>query len=671
MFMARKIGLGIDTGGTFTDAALVDLDTNELIAKGKSPTTYDDLAVGIIGSIDNVLEKITLDRSDIRLIGISTTLATNSLLQGRGGEVGLIGIGWKPEASWNFGVKHARYIKGGFDSLGRLVQSIDEAELQDAIDEVSQGTDAIAVSGFFSVCNGWQEINVKTAVNKATSLPVIMGQMFTSDLGIYERTVTAVLNAKLLTVIDDFLNGVERAVRERGIEGKIYVFKGDGGLMSMATAREKPVEMVISGPAASLMGGKTLAQLEDAIVVDIGGTSTDIAFLDSGFPRLNQQGAIVGEWRTRVKGIDIWTCGLGGDSRVWLDDHKGLRLGPDRVLPLAVGAARYPSLLTKMAQEEELNFYVPARTNVNRPTPKEAAIMGFIEKNAPCSYYDVLKGLEDNFVILKENIEALKDKGHLLETGLTPTDALHHQGRLQLGDPEASKAGMSLLCKKAGEEPDGLAQHIVDLVITRIGEEVVKKALVDAGGDLPNSTGFELLLRASSGANVVPGLNVKVDLGKTIVGIGAPAKEFVLPLRERMTGGVVIPPGHDVGNAVGAVCSQVTEMFTVQISPQDEERVMVFSPMSSPSQYRKLEEAISSARTYAERMVRERIEKEDVEDVKVRIDLIEKKFPDGYGKEMKFVNWIDVRAVAMGKPRTERPAYPTPRGNWESSGRKS
>jgi len=656
--MTRKIGLGIDTGGTFTDAALVDLETYELLAKGKSPTTYDDLSAGIIGAMDRVLGVTDVDRADIALVGISTTLATNSLIQGRGGEVGLICIGWKPDEGWDFAVKRWRSINGGFDSLGRMVQSIDENELREAIEYVSEGTDAIAVSGFFSVCNGWQEINVRDAVIKATKKPVIMGQMFTSELGIYERTVTAVLNAKLMLVIDDFLNSVEKAMRERGVEGRIFVFKGDGGLMDMTTARERPVEMVISGPAASLMGGKTLAKIEDGIVVDIGGTSTDIAYLDAGFPRLNQQGAIVGEWRTRVKGIDIWTCGLGGDSRVRMDPKKGLLLGPDRVVPLAVTAAEYPAMVQKIDDEADINFYIPARQGDHHTDEKGTAIIDFISKNAPCTYYDVLKGLEDRYVILKDNLEMVKSKGFILETGLTPTDALHYLDKLSLGNKEASVKGMRLMALRAGDEPDVLASKIVDQVITRIGEEIVKKALVDAGGDLPESSGFDLLLRSCASDGAIPGVKVKIDLGKPIIGIGAPAKEFILPLRERIKSEVIIPYGHDVGNAVGAVCSSVTEMFTVQVSPQDEEHVMVFSPMSSPSTYFRISEAISSARSFAERTVRERIEKQDVEDVKVHIELIEKKFPDGYGKEMKFVNWVDVRAIAMGKPRTQKTTRP-------------
>ena len=114
--------------------------------------------------------------------------------------------------------------------------------------------------------------------------------------------------------------------------------------MSLETARERPVEMVLSGPAASLMGGKALAGMEDCLVIDMGGTSTDIAYLDEGFPRLNVEGAVVGQWRTRVKGIDIWTCGLGGDSLVRLDKRDGLLIGPERVLPSGHGLRPLPRL---------------------------------------------------------------------------------------------------------------------------------------------------------------------------------------------------------------------------------------------------------------------------------------------------------------------------------------
>src|SRR5665647_1425616 len=137
-----NLGLGIDTGGTFTDAAIVDLDTLKLVAKAKSPTTYEDLSVGIIRAIDQVIRSPDVDITDIKMVGLSTTLATNSLLQGKGGEVGLIGIGWKPEPDWTLGCKRSRFIRGGADSIGRIAEVMDEAELDLAIEEVREGVDA-------------------------------------------------------------------------------------------------------------------------------------------------------------------------------------------------------------------------------------------------------------------------------------------------------------------------------------------------------------------------------------------------------------------------------------------------------------------------------------------------------------------------------------------------
>ena len=161
----------------------------------------------------------------------------------------------------------------------------------------------------------------------------------TTELGIKERTITAVLNAKLIPIIGDFLSSVEHSMEQRGIKGQIMVYKGDGSLMNIAVARGRPVDTILSGPAASLMGGTDCSpSWITAIVLDIGGTSTDIAYLDLGFPRINREGASVGNWRTRVRAIDIWTSGLGGDSDMQVDRFGHLEIGPERVMPLAVAS---------------------------------------------------------------------------------------------------------------------------------------------------------------------------------------------------------------------------------------------------------------------------------------------------------------------------------------------
>jgi N-methylhydantoinase A/oxoprolinase/acetone carboxylase beta subunit len=648
-----NLGLGIDTGGTFTDSAIVDLDTMTVVAKAKAPTTYEDLSIGIIGAIDRVIVSPGVDISDIKMVGLSTTLATNSLLQGKGGEVGLIGIGWKPEPDWTLGCKRSRFIKGGADSIGRTAEAMNHDELTSAIDEVREGVDAIVVSGLFSVCNGMQEMDARDAVIRRTGLPVIMGQSLTMDLGIRERSVTAILNAKLLPVIGGFLDSMERSIASRHINARIFVFKGDGGLMSLETARQRPVEMVLSGPAASLMGGKALAKVDNCMVVDMGGTSTDIAVLDDGFPRLNNEGATVGNWRTRVKGIDIWTCGLGGDSNIRVDAHRNITIGPERVVPLALASLKYPTLPEKLAKENELNLFLPNTARFPEGlTPKERQTLAFVIDNAPCTLYDAMKGCPD-IPVVEYVLDTLRSRGLVIRTGLTPTDLLHASGKYLAGDVLASRTGIDQMAERMFMTSDELVPLLIELMVTRVGEEIVKKGLVDAGGDLPENRGFAMLLRASAGHGSLGGIALRARPDRTIVGIGAPAAEFIKPLESRMDCRVLIPEGHEVGNAVGAVCSLVTESVIVQVYLRDD-KYLVFSPQSSPMQYSHLGDALSSARSSAEHYVRDRITGPSVEDVKVRVETFEKRFSDGYGQESRFVNWVDVRATATARPKLRR-----------------
>lgn len=206
--------------------------------------------------------------------------------------------------------KLASYM-GGHDSRGREMHALDMNEVENAAKHCCQEVEAIVVSSFFGVLNPSHEERVRDVIRTNSSLPVVTGHELTSELGILERTTTAVLNAKLLPIIDDFLSGVEKSLALRQVRAPIMVFKGNSSFMNLAKARMRPVEIILSGPAASLMGGKQLSKLDKCIVLDIGGTSTDIAYLDNGFARLQKEGAIVGQWRTRVKAVDIWTTALG------------------------------------------------------------------------------------------------------------------------------------------------------------------------------------------------------------------------------------------------------------------------------------------------------------------------------------------------------------------------
>ncbi|MDD1756035.1 MAG: hydantoinase/oxoprolinase family protein [Methanomassiliicoccales archaeon] len=647
-----KLGLGIDTGGTYTDAVIVDLESNRVIAKAKSPTTYQDLAIGITGALDGVLAQGGFSKEDVSLVGLSTTLATNSILQGRGGEVGLIGIGWRPEKDWDLGCKKSRFIKGGFDSIGRTVEPLDKEELKDAIREVSQGVDAMVVSCIFGVYNSWQESEAADMIREMTVLPVVMGHTLTGELGIKERTVTATLNAKLLPIINDFLASVKSSLMNRGIQARILVFKGDGGLMTIETAMQRPVETILSGPAASLMGGKVLAGLDTCILIDVGGTSTDIAYLDDGFPRINFDGAMVGHWRTRVKALDMWTCGLGGDSAVRMGANGDLTIGPDRVVPLAIAASMRKDLKLAMLADGETTFYVAGKGNLRNLSQSESIVYDYIAREGPRSLFETMDGVKD-VVLIKDTLMALMARGNMLCTGLTPTDIMHLNGDFVVGDKEASQIGLQLLAAKMDDTPENLAKRIMERVVTRVGEEVLIKTMADEAGLMASSQAADKMLHAAAGERVFAHMALKASLDRPLIGVGAPAMIVVKPLEDRMDAKVIIPPHFDVGNAVGAVCSLISESITVEVYPRDD-KFIVFTQFGSPSEYRRLEEALQSARSTAERYVREKLETSRAEDIKVKIDRIDRKFSDGYGKEMKFISSILVRATATGRPLLEK-----------------
>ncbi|MDD1770915.1 MAG: hydantoinase/oxoprolinase family protein, partial [Methanomassiliicoccales archaeon] len=421
------IGLGIDTGGTFTDAALVEIDTHRVVGTAKAQTTYQDLTLGMTEAIRKALVAGGCDARDVKLVGLSTTLATNSILQERGGRVGLIGIGWTPGEGWRLGTNKARYVRGGYDSVGKMIDTLDESALASAVEELTGEVDAFVVSGMFSIYNPTQEVIARDLIRKRTDLPVVVGHSMTTELGIRERTVTAVLNAKLIPIIRDFLSSVERALAAMDIHGRILVFKGDGGLMTMESARQRPVETVLSGPAASLMGGRALSGLDTCSVIDVGGTSTDIAFLDNGFPRLSLDGAVVGGWKTRVKAISMWTTGLGGDSLVAPDDHGDVKLGPHRVVPLAVASTMRGDLKKVMLENRETTFYVAGKQDVTALSQNERRVYEHIVANGPRTFFELMDGVPE-VILLKDALEALVARGNVLRTGVTPTDVMHSQG---------------------------------------------------------------------------------------------------------------------------------------------------------------------------------------------------------------------------------------------------
>jgi len=639
----------LDTGGTYTDAAIVDMDTLEVLSKGKSQTTYHDLSIGILGAIDEALGSDAFDRKDIQFVGLSTTLATNSILTGKGGKVGHIGIGWTPMGDYRSGADMDAYIKGGHGVWAQQVAPLDIAALEEAVDRMQSEVDSFVVSSHFSVYNPAHELEAARIIKNRTNLPVVLGHHLTSQLGVPERSVTAVLNARLLPIISDFLDGVERSLKERGVEATILVFKGDGTLMNIEKARERPVETILSGPAASLMGGKLLCKEENFIVVDIGGTSTDIAYLDDGFPRISKEGATVGHWRTRVRAIDIWTVGLGGDSHVISDQRGNFKIGPERVIPLAVASSSYPQIKERMNATSETNFYLHVERGTAKLSAKEKAVYEFVKAHPICTLEEIRLGNSDVYTY-RDVVKHLKDRGFLQMTGLTATDFMHVQGHFNRFDTEAARLGVQFMANWGHKPFEEYVRSFQEEFITRVGEEIMRKVVLDESGDMPEGQGFNYLLRAMVNGNQGSSIRSRTGLDRPLVGIGAPTHIYMPPLEERMNVKVLMPKNHDVGNAVGAVCSQISETVTAQVFPNMDNVYFVLGPFGSPVTYGHVEQAISAARRQAEEYVRNRVYEAGAENIRVRSDVYHNKFFGGDNVEGEQTAWVDIVARATGDP---------------------
>ena len=353
------------TGGTYTDAVLLDealIDrgagavSDALIAKAKRLTTRDDLSRGIGAAIDAAMAATgataAIGPERVAMVSLSTTLATNALVEGNGGRVGLVMIGFDAADAVRAGLAEALgrdpmiLIDGGHGPMGEEVAPPDLAALEAWLPGAE--AEGYAVCAYFAVRNPAHEIAARDLIRARTGRPVTCSHELSAKVGGPKRGLTALLNARLIGLIDRLIASAGQIMADRSIVAPLMVVRGDGALVSAEFARLRPIETILSGPAASLVGAAWLTGRADAVVSDIGGTTTDIAILSGGKPRLDPAGARVGGWRTMVEAIGMTTHGLGGDSEVHLAPvglQTRILLGPRRVMPVSLLASDHAAMV--------------------------------------------------------------------------------------------------------------------------------------------------------------------------------------------------------------------------------------------------------------------------------------------------------------------------------------
>lgn len=322
--------IGIDTGGTYTDTVLLDTSTRKIVAKAKSFTTKEDLALGIGDSI----ARLGTLPEDIARVVLSTTLATNAVVEGKLHPVGLIFLGKKPAGT--FPALCCQRIDGSVNVKGREECPLNRGALIKAVNEMVQKVDAIAVTGYMSVRNPIQEQQAMKLIRDHCGLPVVCAHHLSGALGYRERSVTAALNAGLIPIIKEFVTAVSKVLSSIKVDAPVFMVRGDGTMAKLDAVMDRPIDTVLSGPVTSVIGAKYLTGAKNAMVCDMGGTTTDVTLLTEGEVSLRHGGATVGGWQTKIPSVDIITCGIGGDSLIQYSAQE-IKVGPKRTMPLCRG----------------------------------------------------------------------------------------------------------------------------------------------------------------------------------------------------------------------------------------------------------------------------------------------------------------------------------------------
>ncbi|WP_299684325.1 hydantoinase/oxoprolinase family protein [uncultured Tateyamaria sp.] len=589
-----SILLGVDTGGTYTDAVLMRGE-EAVIARAKALTTRGDLAIGVGAAVRAVLASSGVAAEEIGLASLSTTLATNALVEGQGGRGALIYVGFDTVPADTPGLAEALgddpvcVLAGGHRHDGSAAAVLDEAALLSFLEAQRGAVSGFAVAAQFATRNPAHEQRVAQLVREITGAPISASHQLSSKLGGPKRAVTALLNARLIGMIDTLIGRAQDVLATLGISAPLMVVRGDGALMSAAQARARPIETILSGPAASIVGARWLTGATHALVSDIGGTTTDVAMLRDGRPAIDPMGAQVGQHRTMVEAVAMRTTGLGGDSEVHFVAEGltgGVTLGPRRVVPVSLLAHEAPDVVLPALEAQARSTlpgemdgrFVRAVPGARREGlgPREAALLDRIG--------DAVHPLGD---VLRARVEIgalrrLVSRGVVQLSALTPSDAAHVLGALDTWDARAAELACHLFGRRrtgAGDllspDPERMAQMVVDQLTRQTAVVLLQAGLAEDG--LPSDLAEHVLMQRGLAR---PGGAVRVETGLAVpvVGLGASARTYYPAVGAVLRTSMELPEDGGVANAIGAVVGRVTVRKSGTITSPGEGQFRVHLP---------------------------------------------------------------------------------------------
>ena len=666
----RELWLGLDTGGTFTDAVLLDHE-RRVVASAKALTTHWDLSIGIAGAVRAVLDQLPAgaQRADVDLVSVSTTLATNAVVENRFSPICTLLIGFDEPMLERSGLTRdgggfVVRVRGGHDATGEELEPLDEAAVRQAIVEHESRVEAFAVAARFSVRNPRHELRVRQLIRERSPKPVTCAHELSSKLDAPRRALTAALNARLTPQITHLIEALGRVLADESVTAPLMIVKGDGSLMRADVALEYPVETILSGPAASVVGASFLTGLDDFVVSDMGGTTTDVAIVSGGRPVVSAEGALIGGWRTMVEAVDVRTTGLGGDSEVHFNRDARLCVGPRKAMPLSLLAHQRPAVLADLAMlagQHRLPDYASqyAFRNPERAAPPH---LSGLERRV----WDAL-GLEPRRVgeLVRNGaglaaLRRLADAGLATHAAFTPSDAMHVLDRQHGWSAQAALCGARVLAteernarsRSRAEDPAAFCERVVEHVVREAGRIVLAAALahdpgIEARAGKWGILGDRLVEDQIAGRPFAGLVAAELRLATPLVAIGAPVGGYYPEVAARLGTRLVIPEHAAVCNAVGAVAGVVSQTVDVLVNQPTFNVFRVHDPAGSHD-YAEAEPALAHARRVSRQLALAAALRAGATDPHLETSVIEKRADMGAAAE--YLAEALVRSTATGRP---------------------
>ncbi|MDD6043111.1 MAG: hydantoinase/oxoprolinase family protein [Eubacteriaceae bacterium] len=616
-----KIGIGIDTGGTCTDAVIYNFEEKRIMACAKASTTREDLSVGIEEAISKLPEEM---RRRAEAIALSTTLATNACVENKGGRGKLFFFGANPEIVKKTGAEYGLtaeenlfFVDSRTNPNGFIQKQPDWDEFRRMLKEQLRDTDAVGVVEFFALKTGAVlEKKARAIIQEESDIPVVCGHELFEEYNIVKRGASTLLNARLLSTISEFIAAVKAAMLRLKLDIPFVIVRSDGSLMSEEFAKQYPVETLLCGPVASVMGAGELTSEQNALIVDIGGTTTDIAFVKNGIAKRAESGVHIGNWDTFVKGLFVDTFGLGGDSLITVNESGKMVLSNERAIPLSMIASKFPEILPMLDeskvsvaisfnQREEIYVALKPLKDAERYTEREAEVCKAL-LNHPMNLGKL--GMVLNRNVSSESLKRLVREGAIMRCGVTPTDAMHILGDFTMYSVEAAYCGIYRLSRMAHTDVETFARNIYAAVekklFVNIGRILFEERYKEwrSGGISPQ---LEQAIGDLYDGDNDDFLNLGLKCKSALVGVGAPTHVFLPRVGEKLGAKVIMPEYAGVANALGAIVGNVVTRTTLEVGTDASDCSFILYGKGIRESFTYLNDAKERAKLLVEQMARE------------------------------------------------------------------